>query len=118
VQDGQLARRPEPQERECVTGACLLLSRDDFLQLGGLDENFILGDFEDSDLCMKARSHNMRVLLAEHVSLYHLERQSQTLVTGQRWQQELTYYNCWQHSMKWDEQIMQLKQESVGERKH
>ena len=104
------AANTKPCERECVTGACLLISRKSFTQLGGLDENYILGDFEDSDLCMKAREHGMSIAIAEHVSLYHLERQSQSLVSGNRWKSELTYYNCWYHTQKWDSQIKQVKQ--------
>ena len=59
---------------------------------------------------MKAREQGMRIAIAEHVSLYHLERQSQSLVSSNRWKTELTYYNCWYHTQQWDSQIKQIKQ--------
>ena len=31
--------------RECLTGACLLMTRESYQRLGGLDERFVLGDF-------------------------------------------------------------------------
>ena len=101
------------QSRECVTGACMLLSKANYEALGGLDEDYILGDFEDSDLCMKGRSKGLRIAIAEDVTLYHLERQSQSMVTPDRWKTELTYYNCWQHSNKWNGHIAQMKQETA-----
>ena len=106
----QFATSSQPSARECVTGACLMLSRKSYDTIGGLDENYILGDFEDSDLCMRARAHGRSIALAEHVTLYHLERQSQNLVSANRWKNELTYYNCWYHTQQWDAQIHELKQ--------
>lgn len=99
------------ESRDAVTGACILLTRENYQKLGGFDEIYILGDFEDSDLCLKAREQGLKVQLYNDVSLCHLERQSQTLVSSDRWKQELTYYNCWQHSCKWDTMIRQLKTE-------
>ena len=106
----QFPASSQPSARECVTGACLMLSRKSYETIGGMNEKYILGDFEDSDLCMRARSHGCSIALAEHVSLYHLERQSQKLVSTDRWKTELTYYNCWYHTQQWDNQIHELKQ--------
>lgn len=38
-----------------VTGACFLVFRDDFLKVGGFDENYVNGG-EDVDLCLKLRA--------------------------------------------------------------
>ncbi|MBX2881872.1 MAG: glycosyltransferase family 2 protein [Granulosicoccus sp.] len=111
----QLPVSSHPQPRECITGACLLISKQNYQRLDGLDERYILGDFEDSDLCMKARALGLNVLLCENVSLYHLERQSQSMVSSERWKNEVTYYNCWYHSSKWHDQINHLKQEGFRE---
>ncbi len=94
---------------EAVTGACMLLSRSNYLTIGGLEEDYILGDFEDSDLCMKAHEIGLRVQLMTGISLYHLERQSQSLLTSDRWKEELTYFNCWQHHERWDQSIQLMK---------
>lgn len=105
----------QPSEQcECmdaITGACILLSRENYLKIGGFDEGYILGDFEDSDLCLKARENGLKIQLFSGVALCHLERQSQSLVSSDRWKEELTYYNCWQHTRKWDSMIKRLKTE-------
>lgn len=100
------------ESRECVTGACILMTKEVYDSLGGFDENYILGDFEDSDLCLKARDAGNNVAIAEDITLYHLERQSQSMVTPDRWKTELTYYNCWLHTTKWNDRIVALKEET------
>ncbi len=97
-----------PVDRQLITGACLLITKSNYELIGGLDERYILGDFEDSDLCMRARQHGLEIKLLQNVELYHLERQSQALVSSDRWKQELTYYNCWQHTQQWDGAIRRL----------
>lgn len=101
------------ESRECVTGACILMAKTNYEALGGFDEDYILGDFEDSDLCLKAREAGFDIAIAEDISLYHLERQSQSMVTPDRWKTELTYYNCWLHTTKWNKHISALKAETA-----
>lgn len=105
----------EPFEVEAVTGACLLIARERYLELGGFDEHYILGDFEDSDLCLRARSHGMTVKQNSNVVLYHLERQSQSLVSADQWKSEITYYNCWYHTQLWSDDILALQGGVTGE---
>ena len=95
--------------REAVTGACMLITRENYLGTGGFNENYILGDYEDSDLCMRGRQLGLKIQLASRIVLFHLERQSQSLMTEDRWKEELTYYNCWQHFHTWDEDIQTMK---------
>lgn len=102
------------ERRECVTGACILMAKTIYESLGGFDENYILGDFEDSDLCLKAREAGFEIAIAEDITLYHLERQSQSMVTPDRWKNELTYYNCWLHTTKWNDRIAALKAETAN----
>ena len=96
-------------EVEAVTGACMLMTKSNFEKVGGFDESFILGDYEDSDLCMRCRQAGLKIQMFREISLYHLERQSQSLVTEDRWKSELTYYNCWFHTRKWQFEIENLK---------
>lgn len=98
------------REVEAVTGACLMVNKERFKQVGGLDKNYILGDFEDSDLCLKLRIKGFKNYLMSDVSLYHLERQSQNLFANNDWKTKLTIYNCWQHTERWDSIIEQLKE--------
>ncbi|NEX17332.1 MAG: hypothetical protein C1943_12035 [Halochromatium sp.] len=91
-----------------ATAACLMLRKADLLSIGGLDEGYIIGDFEDSDLCLALRQQGKRSYVARDVQLYHLERQSQALFADRNWRDKITVYNCWRHSRKWDALISQL----------
>ena len=63
-------------EVEAATAACLLLRTDRFRSLNGLSGQYIVGDFEDSDLCMKLREQGLGIYVDPSASFYHLERQS------------------------------------------
>src|SRR5262249_41695239 len=56
---------------ERLLGFCLLLRREVFEQLGGLDERFGLGFFEDDDLCVRVREAGLRLLVAQGVFIHH-----------------------------------------------
>jgi GT2 family glycosyltransferase len=96
--------RPEPvegiQRREAITGACMVMRRVLAEELGGFDESFIIGDFEDSDLCLKAKARGLACAVDMAVHLYHLERQSQGSA-GEAWRMNLTLYNAWIHQRRW-----------------
>ena len=73
------ARLPKGKFVKCqaVTGACALMRREVYDSVGGLDEKFLIGDFEDSDLCLKVREKGLEIAcLPLPVTLIHLERQS------------------------------------------
>jgi hypothetical protein len=42
-----------------ITGACVMLRRADWQALGGFDEGYVIGDFEDSDLCLRLRERGL-----------------------------------------------------------
>jgi len=63
------------RELNAVTGACLLIRRSVFAEIGGFDEGFING-FEDVDLCLKVRDKRGRIVYQPHSVLYHLESQT------------------------------------------
>jgi N-acetylglucosaminyl-diphospho-decaprenol L-rhamnosyltransferase len=54
-----------------LTGACLMIRRDVFEQLGGFDENFFMY-FEDKDLCKRVRDAGFKVIYNPDTSLIHL----------------------------------------------
>jgi GT2 family glycosyltransferase len=60
---------------DCVTGACLVMERDVYLELGGFDEAYWNG-YEDVDLCYKARARGLRVIYEPSAVLIHYESQS------------------------------------------
>jgi GT2 family glycosyltransferase len=54
-----------------LTGFCLLVRREVFEQVGGFDEQFGLGFFDDDDLCVRAREAGFQLLVAEDVFVHH-----------------------------------------------
>ncbi|MFC3440443.1 glycosyltransferase family 2 protein [Sphingobium rhizovicinum] len=83
-----------------LTAACLMLRADMYRELGGLDEGYIIGDFEDSDLCLKLRKRKLKLVLNAKPRLWHLERQSQNLQSITSYRHLLTLYNGWRYKKK------------------
>jgi GT2 family glycosyltransferase/glycosyltransferase involved in cell wall biosynthesis len=74
-------RRADPNDprfcylRSCdyVSGAALMIRRELFERLGGFDDLFAPGYYEDSDLCFRAREAGERVLVQPTSQIIHLE---------------------------------------------
>jgi GT2 family glycosyltransferase len=94
---------PSTVEREvpAVTGACLLLARELWEQVGGLCGGYVQGDYEDSDLCLRLRALGRRNWYVPSAELYHLE--------GRSYPDELRRavgrYNTWLQTHLWDAQL-------------
>jgi len=99
------------REIPSVTGACMLMRTSLYQELNGLDEGYVLGDFEDSDLCLKSLQAGYKNYINSDISLYHLERQSQNLFEDKSWKHKLTIYNGLQHTKRWGSLI-----ETMGEK--
>lgn len=54
-----------------LVGFCLLLKRDVLDQIGGLDERFGLGCFDDDDLCRRALAAGFQAVIADEVFIHH-----------------------------------------------
>jgi GT2 family glycosyltransferase len=65
------AGSPEPRVVDTISGACLLVDRDLFASLGGLDERFFLY-YEDTDLCVRARAAGRDALLVPEARCRHV----------------------------------------------
>ena len=89
------------KEITAVTAACLLINKKIYASVDGLSENYILGDFEDSDLCLKLIEKGYKNYYLPDVELYHLERLSQSQFDDKHWRSKLTIYNCWQQTKRW-----------------
>jgi GT2 family glycosyltransferase len=63
-----LVSRPVP----AVTGAFISLDRAWFEKLGGFSEEYVLGHYEDADLCLKSLSEG-RAPWMHNIKLWHLE---------------------------------------------
>jgi GT2 family glycosyltransferase len=85
---------------EAVTGACQVMRTDLARALGGFDEGYVIGDFEDADLCRQVQKAGLACVVDRRAQLYHLERQSQG---GQQmpWRLNLTLFNAWRFQARW-----------------
>jgi len=62
---------------------CSIISRDFFASLGGLDEQFHVGMFEDDDLAMKINQAGLQLLCAEDVFIHHFHGASFNKIENQ-----------------------------------
>jgi GT2 family glycosyltransferase len=64
------------REYQAVTAACLLMKKEIYSMVGGLDEGY-LNSYEDADLCLKVRARGYRVLVCADSIVYHFEGTSE-----------------------------------------
>jgi GT2 family glycosyltransferase/tetratricopeptide (TPR) repeat protein len=58
-------------ETDRLTGFCLLMRRAVLERIGGFDEGYGLGFFDDDDLSVRARQAGFRLLVAQDVFIHH-----------------------------------------------
>jgi GT2 family glycosyltransferase len=87
-----------------LSGACLMISRSLYEELGGLRAIFVQGDYEDSDLCMRLNELGRDNWYYPHVDVFHLEGVSYE--TGER--MPANRYNGWLHTKLWKSRIPEL----------
>lgn len=75
---GYLNRLVTIQNYSAVTGACLLIKKDLYDQVGGLDEKLAVA-FNDVDLCLKVIEKGYRVVWTPYAQLFHFESQTRGL---------------------------------------
>ena len=84
-----------------ITGACLAMTRDNFERIGGWDTGYLIGDFEDSDLCLKLRDQGFKIAYLPTVELTHLERQSFRLLGEGHFRTSVVLFNAFRHQSRW-----------------
>jgi GT2 family glycosyltransferase/2-polyprenyl-3-methyl-5-hydroxy-6-metoxy-1,4-benzoquinol methylase/tetratricopeptide (TPR) repeat protein len=65
------AQRGRRDEYDRLVGFCLLIKRGVLKKIGELDERFGLGNFEDDDLCMRARQAGYKLLICRDSFIHH-----------------------------------------------
>jgi O-antigen biosynthesis protein len=70
------------REVDYCSAIYLLLRRQKFLDLGGLDEIYSPAYYEETDLCMKLRAQGLRVIYTPSVTIEHFEFGSQPSKAG------------------------------------
>ena len=93
-------RRRGLETQQAITGACLMTRLATAQACRGFDESYAIGDFEDSDLCLRINALGLHCAIDLDVQLYHLERQSQGDMSHS-WRFNLTLFNAWTHQNRW-----------------
>lgn len=96
---GYMGRLCYTQDVSAVTGACLLVKKSIFEELGGLGEDFAIS-LNDVDFCLKAREKGYLNVFTPFAELYHYESASRgsDMVgdNAQRYNEESEYFrNKW-----------------------
>jgi tetratricopeptide (TPR) repeat protein len=103
------------REVEAATAACLLLERERFDALDGLSIDYIVGDFEDSDLCLQLRRQGLPILVDLAATFHHLERQSVDLASSSDVSRmKLVAANAITHHQRWCSAIERLQASEIG----
>jgi len=82
------------------TGAALLIERAQFEAVGGVCEDYIIGDYEDSDLCLRLQAAGGRIVYEPRAELFHFERRSIALHPGYK-HTLACHYNRHLHQQRW-----------------
>jgi GT2 family glycosyltransferase len=94
--------RPVP----AVSGACMMIDRSMYDELGGLSGHYVRGDYEDSDICMRLIDMGRENWYLPRAELYHLEAQSY----APELRMPANRFNAWLHTHLWRERIDELMQ--------
>ena len=104
---GYFSRAILAQELSAVTGACLLVRRETYLEVGGFDEEHLKVAFNDIDFCLRLRQRGYRVLYTPDAELYHHESASRglddTVKKNRRFEAETKYMReTWGKELEFD----------------
>jgi GT2 family glycosyltransferase len=90
-----------------ITGAAMLMPRAIYEDVGGFCEDYVVGDYEDSDLCLKLRSRDYDIVYEPRAELYHFERRSIELHAGYVGT-AASAYNRRLHAQRWSDLMERL----------
>ena len=82
-----------------------MIAADLYAKLGRLSGEYVAGDYEDSDLCLRAIAAGRQNWYLADVALYHLEAQSYEFSERR---QLYDRYNCWLHTHLWNKLITEV----------
>lgn len=104
---GYFSRLVLPQSLSAVTAACLLIRKEIFDLVSGLDEENLKVAFNDVDFCLKVRKAGYRNLWTPYAELYHYESISRGAEDSPekiaRFAQEVNYMKAkWGSELKCD----------------
>ena len=105
---GTFAAANEARPVPALTGACLLVGRSEYEAVGGFDPAYVLGDFEDSDLCIRLQESGRPCRYEPAAELVHLERQSFGPRSDALAGDGRLAYNRWLFKHRWNDRVEHL----------
>lgn len=99
-----------------LVGFCLLIRRDVIDQIGLLDEQFGIGNFEDDDLCRRAMVAGFRALISVETFVHHFCSVTFRSM-GQPFANELMQRNAELFRKKWSKSPLGKRDEENGTRR-
>jgi len=99
------------REHQIVTGACLMVRRNIFKQVGGFNEIYGPGNFEDCELCILTQRLGYKVVYQPKAQLVHYAGGSGNTATAQKNEQifrfrmsQLMKYDDYKFALPWKEE--------------
>lgn len=100
---GYMGRLIYAQNVSAVTGACMMVRRSVWEQVGGLDESFPV-DFNDIDFCLRIRKAGYLIVWTPYAELYHLE--SKTRKSGSDYSHSQEFLaTVWRFQHRWRDEL-------------
>lgn len=100
---GYMGRLCYAQDVTAVTGACLMVRRSIYEQVGGLDESFSVA-LNDVDFCLRIRALGLLNVFTPFAELYHFESKSRGLdkdgASAERYNREVEQFRS-----RWKEEL-------------
>jgi GT2 family glycosyltransferase len=88
------------KELQCVTAACMIIRKADFIELGGFDTSYVNG-LEDVDLCLRIIEKGKKIMYQPKCEVVHFESRSEGRYANSRQNAEL-FHSRWIGRMKPD----------------
>jgi GT2 family glycosyltransferase len=110
----KIIKNQEKEISTTVTAAFMGMRKDVFDELGGFDEGYIRGDFEDTDLCLKALQRGLKIGIIRDLKIFHIERMSQGIGLESFKRHKLTLTNSVRQSTKWAD-LINSKLPTIGQ---
>ena len=90
-----------------LTGACVMLERRVFRAVGGICEDYVVGDFEDSDFSLRLADAGSELWYEPAAELYHYERESITRNASYS-ETAACRFNQHIHTQRWRNQLQKI----------
>lgn len=71
AREGYCGRAALIQSMSAVSAACLVVTKDHYQQVGGMDADHLKGAFADVDLCLRLREAGLRIVWTPYADLIH-----------------------------------------------